>query len=348
VGYWDDLMKLVLLALSLLLVFAVTTPAILQTRAYGQTPTFTPSLWIGSGTVVFTANSSQPGFQTIMLSHSNETRGAFFFEARISVNDSAFMVPTVFVETNKTSDRIEPSVNISRWLVYPDAGSEPYVDDRAGSSGKGGQARSFTSSDPLPLGVPKGGSLGAVFGTSGLNDGDQVKVTFVYMTSAGNMASAEAIPAVKAGRTPFDVIENSAIEKDNASSGALKIDDAFSDPESSCEFCTRVVYHPNASAQAAAAYVIKEDKVHMMDASKLTFWARGEKGGEKAALDAAGKHGPGGISYANSTEVTLSKEWKRYEIDLPRPDLTGITHLFGFEASGSKQQTFYFKGIMLE
>ena len=335
-----------------LLAFVVAALALSQTMAYGQMPSST-SPWIGSGSVVFTANSSQPGFQTI-TSITNSSGQAvssahteFVFEARISVNDSSFVVPTVFVETNKTSaDKAKPAVNVSSWLVYQDTGSEPYVyDSRAGSSGKDGQTKSFTSSSPLPIGVPKGGSLGVVFETSGLHDGDKVKVTFVDMTSGGSMAHAEAVPVVKVEQTPLDVIENSVVE--TTGNGTLKINEAFSDPESSCEFCTRVEYLPNASAQATAAYAIKEEKAHLMDASRLAFWARGEEGGERLAIDAAGKSSDT-ISYANSTNVTLSKEWKRYEIDLPHSDLAGVTHLFGFKASGSEQQTFYFKGIVLE
>jgi hypothetical protein len=253
----------------------------------------------------------------------------------------------VFFETNKTSaDNTEPSVMINSWLVYTDKNSEPLVYDHAGSSDKGSHAKSFTSSDPLPIGVPKGGTLGVVFETSGLNDGDQIKVTFVYMTGAGSVAGAQVIPVVKAKQYPFDVIENSAVE--NISKGTFNINKAFSDPESSCEFCTRIEYRPNASAQATAAYVFKEH-AHLMDASKLAFWARGGEGGERLVIDAAGKQSSvGTVSYANSTELTLGKEWNRYEINLPLSDLAGVTHLFGFGASGSKQQILYFKGIVLE
>ena len=67
-------------------------------------------------------------------------------------------------------------------------------------------------------------------------------------------------------------------------------------------------------------------------AAKLTFWARGENGGEKIH-----KFRMGGIfnQYPDSDEasldnVRLTKEWKQYSIDLSKKDLRHIIAGFGF------------------
>jgi hypothetical protein len=70
-------------------------------------------------------------------------------------------------------------------------------------------------------------------------------------------------------------------------------------------------------------------------ASKLVFWARGEKGGERIE-----EFRVGGISgeYADSDvagfgPVTLSGEWTKYEIDLTDKDLTSISGGFMWSAN---------------
>jgi len=68
---------------------------------------------------------------------------------------------------------------------------------------------------------------------------------------------------------------------------------------------------------------------------KLTFWARGQKGGEVIS-----KFSIGGISgmYSDSDStamgpVTLTKAWKEYSIDLKGLDLSYISGGFGFSIS---------------
>jgi hypothetical protein len=62
-------------------------------------------------------------------------------------------------------------------------------------------------------------------------------------------------------------------------------------------------------------------------ASKLTFWARGEKGGEKAEFKVGGLKGVYSDSLQpalSSGPITLTTEWLQYTIDLSRKDLSHI------------------------
>lgn len=90
-------------------------------------------------------------------------------------------------------------------------------------------------------------------------------------------------------------------------------------------------------------------------ATRLTFWARGEKGGERVQEFRVG--GITGGKYPDSDvalikSVRLTKEWKQYEIDLTGKDLRHIIGGFGFllnkkeNASGSVffVNDIYFQG----
>lgn len=86
---------------------------------------------------------------------------------------------------------------------------------------------------------------------------------------------------------------------------------------------------------------------------KLTFWARGEKGGEAIAEFKIG--GIGG-TYPDSDSaamgpVTLTKDWKEYTIDLKGIDLSCISGGFGFSARYNDNPngfTFYMDDIRYE
>jgi len=62
-------------------------------------------------------------------------------------------------------------------------------------------------------------------------------------------------------------------------------------------------------------------------ASKLTFWARGENGGEKAEFKVGGIKGTHSDSLQpalSSGTITLTAEWRQYTIDLTGKDLSYI------------------------
>src|SRR5687768_5450061 len=87
-------------------------------------------------------------------------------------------------------------------------------------------------------------------------------------------------------------------------------------------------------------------------AKRLTFWARGEEGGEsvtfKLGVIGADKPFPDSGS-ASLDDVKLTKEWKRYEIDLSGKDLTCIkTGFVWVVGAKGKPLTFYLDDVRYE
>jgi hypothetical protein len=70
---------------------------------------------------------------------------------------------------------------------------------------------------------------------------------------------------------------------------------------------------------------------------KLTFWARGEKGGETVDKfymgGITGQTEEGDTDEASVSPVQLTKDWKQYSVDLTGLDLSHIIGGFGFAAN---------------
>ena len=127
--------------------------------------------------------------------------------------------------------------------------------------------------------------------------------------------------------------------------------------------CLRVNY--NASGPKGWAGIYWQDPANnwgdvpghagfdLRGATKLTFWARGENGGEKVH-----EFRMGGIvgqypdsDVASMTSVRLSKDWKEYTIDLKKKDLRHIIGGFGFfvnKAENPGGMVFYLDNILYE
>lgn len=87
-------------------------------------------------------------------------------------------------------------------------------------------------------------------------------------------------------------------------------------------------------------------------AKKLTFWARGEKGGEVVSFK-LGILGPDkkfpDSDHAELPDVTLSSDWKQYSIDLTGKDLHRIATGFVWVlAAGGQPVTFYLDDVRYE
>ncbi|HEX4052652.1 MAG TPA: hypothetical protein VHX86_00165 [Tepidisphaeraceae bacterium] len=87
-------------------------------------------------------------------------------------------------------------------------------------------------------------------------------------------------------------------------------------------------------------------------AKKLTFWARGEEGGEvvsfKLGILGADKKFPDS-DHAELPNVTLSTDWKRYSLDLTDKDLHRIeTGFVWVLAASGKPVTFYLDDVQYE
>ncbi len=126
--------------------------------------------------------------------------------------------------------------------------------------------------------------------------------------------------------------------------------------------CIRIVYLPaKGTLKWAGVYWqnppnnwgFKEGSLDLTGARRLTFWARGEKGGEiieKFRIGGIIGHYPDS-DVAQVSPVVLTKEWKKYSIDLMRKDLTYISGGFCWVAKledNPEGFTFYLDDIRYE
>ena len=92
--------------------------------------------------------------------------------------------------------------------------------------------------------------------------------------------------------------------------------------------------------------------MNLTGATKLTFWARGEKGGETIGFlcGTLGKDKPFfDTAIVKLEAVSLTKGWKQYSIDLKGKDLSRIKSGFGWSgAANGNPFTFYLDDIQYE
>ncbi|MDA7675154.1 hypothetical protein N8583_02135 [Akkermansiaceae bacterium] len=86
-------------------------------------------------------------------------------------------------------------------------------------------------------------------------------------------------------------------------------------------------------------------------ATKLSFWARGNAGGEKVTIG-IGNIGNDKVyhdTFADKKELTLGTEWQEFEIDLTGKNLTRIKSALYFTTSSTGQpQTFFLDGVTIQ
>ena len=138
----------------------------------------------------------------------------------------------------------------------------------------------------------------------------------------------------------------------------LIVYDSFIDTERHCEHCIRIEYVPGPEGVAGMAFQ-NEQGLDFKPFKKVTFYIMGLEGGEVIKFKAAGKTVDSSkvsskeifknVKFDKTTkDVTLSKDWKKMEIDLSNSDLKEITHPFGFQLSNDKNKAntvFYLKGV---
>lgn len=145
--------------------------------------------------------------------------------------------------------------------------------------------------------------------------------------------------------------------------GDIKVDDASSEDPADGKTCIKVTYSGKATQGANWAGVYWQhpannwgDKPGGFDLSpmkRLTFWARGKEGGEKISEfkvgGITGEHGDS--DSANIGPVVLSKEWKKYTIELADKNLSHVVGGFCWSASRDDNPngfTVYFDEIRYE
>jgi len=92
----------------------------------------------------------------------------------------------------------------------------------------------------------------------------------------------------------------------------------------------------------------KEKGFDLNGAKRLTFWARGEKGGESVEfkvgcmLDTK----PHKDSLCVERSITLTKDWKQYKLDLAGKDTSSV--ISGFVWATNQSVTFYLDDLIIE
>jgi len=123
--------------------------------------------------------------------------------------------------------------------------------------------------------------------------------------------------------------------------GALQLDTGWTENCHSGATCIKVTWSPREPTWAGIRWqepednwgTVKDGGYDLRGATELSFWARGEEGGEPIDFILGGIRGdyPDSIQPTIHTGIiSLSKEWKRYSIDLRGKDLSKVIGLFGW------------------
>ena len=127
----------------------------------------------------------------------------------------------------------------------------------------------------------------------------------------------------------------------------VQLSEAWEDNPHSEPVCVKITYLPGPKGWAGIYWQNKPDNwgdkpgenLSNPKHSKITLWARGEKGGETVEFKAGGIDAPG-KKYKDSFEVSigkvyLDKAWKQYTIDLDNSDLSCVIGGFAWLVSKS-------------
>ncbi|MEW5894727.1 MAG: hypothetical protein AB1650_03050 [Candidatus Omnitrophota bacterium] len=176
---------------------------------------------------------------------------------------------------------------------------------------------------------------------------------------------------VQSAFTPFIVYQDKGTRENHfVPSGfmpdgkCLKLDDSWDKDCRDGKTCMKVIYDTECSEKdqqwagifwlnPANNWGSRKGGFNLEGASKLTFWARGDKGGERVE-----EFGIGGISgnYPDSDSVIigpviLDKEWRQYTIDLRGKDLSYISGGFSWTTNtkaNPEKCIFYLDSIQYE
>lgn len=140
--------------------------------------------------------------------------------------------------------------------------------------------------------------------------------------------------------------------------GAIKADEGYSVKPHSGKTCMQWQYNAKDNwggvvwQSPANDWGDKEGGKNITGATKLTFWARGEQGGEVVSFlcGVISRDKPFFDTVQTKLDkVALTPEWKQYTIDLKGKDLTRIKTAFGWTlAAEGKPVTFYLDDIRYE
>jgi hypothetical protein len=140
--------------------------------------------------------------------------------------------------------------------------------------------------------------------------------------------------------------------------GSLALDEKCTESPHSGDYCMKCQFKASngfggiAWQNPANNWGDQNGGVNLTGATKLTFWARGQDGGEtvsfKMGILGKDKKYPDS-DHAELPDLVLTKDWKQYTIDLTGKDLSSIkTGFVWVLASPGKPVTFYLDDIQYE
>jgi len=209
------------------------------------------------------------------------------------------------------------------------------------------------------------GGLAVVFTADQNADGAAVYLDDIYYTFDPNLT-----PESKTAEFPFYVYaDGGSLDNHYIASGwmgdygDMKIDGNWKNNPYSGSSCLKITYSAKASQGARWAGMYwqnpannwgsKDGGLDLTGAVKLSFWARGENGGERIE-----EFKMGGImgEYSDSDSagigpVVLTKDWKQYSVDLRGKDLSYIIGGFCWSTNADvnpEGATFYLDDIKYE
>jgi hypothetical protein len=139
---------------------------------------------------------------------------------------------------------------------------------------------------------------------------------------------------------------------DAATGKSFKLNPGFVSTDNTCEMCLRAEYAPSTKGKAGFAYNFGKP-VDLSGAQRVVFFAKGQKGGETLTVFSIGKNivdtrksgNVAQLQTASPTElerlfknikysvitqnITLTNDWKRYQIPLNATDMKGVVSPFG-------------------
>lgn len=147
--------------------------------------------------------------------------------------------------------------------------------------------------------------------------------------------------------------------------GDIKMNQGWKEKVGKGQTCIQFKYSAERKQQAGWAGVYwqspannwgeKEGGFDLSGFKTLKFMARGEKGGEyldKVMVGGIVGQGAPGDSDSNDTgAIELTKDWKEYDLDISKLDLSGIIGGFGFAMNSEMNpngMTFYFDEVRFE
>jgi hypothetical protein len=166
--------------------------------------------------------------------------------------------------------------------------------------------------------------------------------TLSAFTYFGNNTKSKLEPVQESEAVHFpahmiDIYTKSEKYYDNLDGGYLYVHDNIVDSRLNCEFCTSIDYQQGFSTGTLDLSWAADKQFNLKGATKVTFYVMGDDGGEKVNFKAAGKKLDKLINGKQvkdvdfgieSKPVVLKDKWEKYEIDLSKENLTGVTNPF--------------------